>query len=216
MIVEACVESLDEALAAARGGADRLELCARMDAGGTTPSEALFRVVREQVPLPIAMMVRPRGGSFHYSPAELDVLRRDLDAALALGADMVVLGLLEANGVLSARFTRELVLRAGKTPVTFHKAFDVVADQLDALEALVDAGVSRVLTSGGAATAHDGIAMLARLVERSDGRIAIMAGGNVRGPNVREVVERSGVREVHARCIHDAVIRDIVGALRVR
>lgn len=213
-LVEACVESLDEARAAALGGADRLELCARIEVGGTTPSAAAFRLVREAVSLPIAMMVRPRGGAFHYAPREIDAIRRDLDAALELGADMVVLGALDPNGKVNLRLTRELVQRAGSTPVTFHKAFDVVADPLEALEMLIDAGVARVLTSGGAPTAHEGREVLSRLVERGAGRIGVMAGGTVRAPTVRELVDCSGVSEVHARCANDEMlIREIVEAL---
>lgn len=209
-VVEACVASLDDALAAAREGADRLELCDRMDVGGTTPSEALFRLVRANVSLPIAMMVRPRGGSFDYSSSELDALRRDLDAALTLGADVVVLGVLDAKGRVPRAVLRELVQRAGTTPVTFHKAFDAADDQLAALDALVDAGVSRVLTSGGAATAYEGRERLAQLVERGAGRIVVMAGGTVRASNVRAIVD-AGVREVHARCVAGSgVIQDIV------
>src|SRR5262249_27296751 len=118
MLVEACVESLEEALAAERGGAKRLELCANMDVGGTTPSPELFRAVRARVGIPIAMMIRPRGGSFVYSNAELESMRRDLDLAAELGADVAVIGVL-GNDRVDATRTRELVTRAGSIPVTF-------------------------------------------------------------------------------------------------
>jgi copper homeostasis protein len=214
VLVEACVESLEEALAAERGGARRLELCANMDVGGTTPGAELFRAVRAQVQIPIAMMVRPRGGSFVYSNAEWEAMRRDLDLAGELGADVAVIGVLNDDGHVHSAHTRELVARAGSMPVTFHKAFDVVEDQERDLEALIDAGVARVLTSGGADTAIEGADALSRLVERAAGRIAIMPGGKVRGNNVREIVERTGVREVHARCNTDAArIREIITAL---
>jgi copper homeostasis protein len=214
VLVEACVESLEEALAAERGGAKRLELCANMDVGGTTPSADLFRAVRARVGIPIAMMIRPRGGSFVYSNAELESMRRDLDLAGELGADIAVIGVLDDDGRVDAARTREFVTRAGSIPVTFHKAFDVVEDQERDLDVLIDAGVTRVLTSGGAETAIGGADALARLVDRAADRIIIMPGGKVRGDNVREIVERTSVREVHARCNTDeARIREIISAV---
>jgi copper homeostasis protein len=212
-VVEAAVESVDEVLAAERGGAHRLELCARLDVGGVTASPAAYRLVRKNASLPIAMMVRPRAPSFIYSLSDLDAARRHLDGAIKLGADMIVFGALDANARVDEKATREVVQRAGKTPVTFHRAFDHVADQMEALDVLIGAGVSRVLTSGGAATAEEGIEALARLVERAADRIVIMAGGKVRGHNVRAIVEGSGVREVHARCTDVSVVRGIVDAL---
>ena len=214
ILVEACVESLEEAIAAERGGAERLELCANMDVGGTTPSAEVFRAVRARVGIPIAMMIRPRGGSFTYSNAELESMRRDLDLAAELGADVAVIGVLDNGARVDAARTRELVARAGSIPVTFHKAFDVVEDQERELDVLIDAGVTRVLTSGGAETAIGGSAALARLVDQAAGRIIIMPGGKVRGDNVREIVERTSVREVHARCNTDeARIREIIQAV---
>jgi copper homeostasis protein len=214
VLVEACVETLDEAIAAEKGGAHRLELCANMDVGGTTPSAELFNAVRSRVTLPIAMMIRPRGGSFHYTADELDAMHRDIDVALALGADAVVFGVLDGSGRVDEGKTRTLVARAAGTPVTFHKAFDDVHDLSGALRTLIRAGVSRVLTSGGAATAIEGVDRLATLVERAAGRITIMPGGTVRGHNVAEIVARTGVHEVHARCHENpARIRDIVDAL---
>src|SRR5262245_1850121 len=185
-----------------------------MDVGGTTPSAELFRAVRAGVGIPIAMMIRPRGGSFTYSDAELESMRGDLDLAADLGADVAVIGVLDDVGRVDSARTRELVARAGAMPVTFHKAFDVVADQERDLEVLIDAGIARVLTSGGADTAIAGADALTRLVERAAGRIAIMPGGKVRGNNVREIVERTGVREVHARRNTDeARIREIITSL---
>jgi copper homeostasis protein len=214
ILVEACVGSLDEALAAERGGAHRLELCDNLAVGGTTPSAELIDSVHERVGIPIMVMIRPRGGSFVYSASELDQMRRDLDMALARKADGVVLGILDAHGRVDVARIGELVARASGTPVTFHKAFDVIPDQLAALDALIACGVSRVLTSGGALTATEGEPAIATLVERSRGRIVIMGGGKVRGSNVRAIVDRTAVREVHARSGHDeAQIRAIVEAL---
>lgn len=214
ILVEACVETVEESVIAARAGAGRLELCDNMAVGGTTPSADLFEAVRERVSIPIAAMVRPRGGSFVYSRDELGQLWRDLETMKAIGADVLVSGILMDDGSIDRARTRELVTRAGSNPVTLHLAFDVVPDQLAALDFLIDAGVARVLTSGGAPTAAQGIDSLAALVERADGRISIMAGGKVRAHNAREIVLGSGVREVHARSERDETrIRELVRAV---
>lgn len=211
ILVEACVETLDEAVIAERAGANRLELCANMDVGGTTPSDELFKSVRRRVQIPIAAMVRPRGGSFVYSDDELARLWCDLERMKALGADVLVSGILNADNSVDRVRMREFVVRAGNIPVTMHLAFDAVPDHLATLDVLIDTGVARVLTSGGAGTAASGVDMLASLVERSRNRISIMAGGKVRAHNVQDIIRGSGVREVHARSEHDETrIRDLV------
>jgi copper homeostasis protein len=215
VLVEGCVESLEDSLAAERGGAGRLELCDDLAAGGTTPSPALIAAVKARVRIPVVVMIRPRGGSFVHTAAELDQMRRDIDLAKKLGADALVFGILDERGNIDTPRTRELVSRAGKTPVAFHRAFDAVPNPLTALDLLIDMGISRVLTGGGPKTALDGIKTLAALVERAAGRIGILAGGKVRGNNVRAIVDGSGVSEVHARCERDETrIREIVTALR--
>jgi copper homeostasis protein len=200
VIVEAAVESIEAALAAEQGGADRLELCADLSVGGTTPSTELLTAVKARVGIPVFVMVRPRGGSFVYSAPELDRMRREVDALASLGADGVVLGVLNAVGAVDEARTRELVARVRPLPTTFHRAFDVAPDPVAALERLVDCGVERVLTGGGPGTALDGLEVLCGLVDRAGGRIAIMAGGSVRAQNVQEIATATGVREVHARC----------------
>ncbi|MGH7615829.1 MAG: copper homeostasis protein CutC [Gemmatimonadaceae bacterium] len=213
-LVEACVGSLDEALAAEQGGAHRLELCDRLDVGGTTPSIALIDEVKRRVRIPVSVMIRPRGGSYVHTAAELDQMRRDIDVAREHGADMLVIGVLDAHGHVDALHTRALVARASGTPVTFHRAFDEIEDQAPALEALIAAGISRVLTGGGSGSAADHATRLAQLVGQSADRTAIMAAGKVRGNNVRAIVNQSGVREVHARCERDPKrIADILAAL---
>ncbi len=210
VLVEACVGSVAEALAAERGGADRLELCDDLSVGGITPSAQLVAEVKSRVRIPVSVMIRPRGGSYVHSASELDHMRRDIDQARALGADMLVVGILDERGLVNSKATADLVRRAGALPVTFHLAFDALEDQRQGLDTLIDAGVSRVLTSGGAPTALEGADALADLVEQAAARIAIMAGGTVRAHNVAAIVARSGVREVHARSLDDETrIRDI-------
>jgi copper homeostasis protein len=200
ILIEAAVESLDDALAAVDGGADRLELCANLDEGGTTPSESLINEVVARVSVPIFVMIRPRGGSFVYSTTELETMRRAIDRARELDVDGFVFGVLNSSNRIDTIRTQSLIDMAAERPVTFHRAFDRIADQHDALEALIDLGVTRVLTSGGASNALEGASALRDLVDLADDRITILAGGGVRFQNVEEIVEESGVVEVHARC----------------
>jgi copper homeostasis protein len=215
VLVEAAVESLDDARAAVEGGAGRLELCARLDLGGTTPDLALLQSVVATASVPVLAMIRPRGGDFVYSAAEIEGMHAGVGAALRAGASGVVLGALDATSGIDVAATRSLVRAARGAPVTFHRAIDETPDPLAALDLLIDLGVARVLTSGGATSAEQGIDGLAALVRRAAGRIAIVAGGGVRGGNARRIAERTGVGEVHARCAGDAsrirAIRDAVG-----
>jgi len=216
ILVEAAVESLDDALAAVDGGADRLELCADLAVGGTTPPRELISAVLAAVDVPVLAMIRPRGGSFVYSSRELERMSVDIEGALALGAAGVVLGVLDADHRVDVARTAALASIAGPERVTFHRAIDRTPDILAAADALASLGIARVLTSGGAATASDGADTLKALVERVGDRLVILACGGVRAANVRDVVRRSGVPEVHARCGGDAErIRAIKAALAV-
>ena len=217
VLVEAAVESLDDALSAVAGGAGRLELCARLDVGGTTPDLALIECVVREARVPVLAMIRPRGGDFVHSSAELARMHADVRDALRAGAAGVVLGALDATSRVDVAATASLVRAAGGAPVTFHRAIDDTPDALEALDVLIELGVARVLTSGGAPTALDGAEVLAALVQRAGDRVTIVAGGGVRGGNARLVVERSGVRELHARCEGDAArIRAIREAVSSR
>ncbi|HEY6827735.1 MAG TPA: copper homeostasis protein CutC [Gemmatimonadaceae bacterium] len=215
VLVEGCVEGLADAQAAARGGADRLELCANLAVGGTTPTVEVIRAVKGRVFVPVFVMARPRGGSYVYDAAEIDATHRDIEAVIAAGADGVVVGPLTAANDIDVPSLRGFVSRAGNVPVTFHRAFDQVADPSRALEMLIDAGVQRVLTAGGPGTALEGVDVLKALVDQAGDRVVIMAGGKVRGHNAREILARSGVHELHARCESNAAqIAEIVDAAR--
>ena len=216
MLVEACVDSVESALAAERDGAGRLELCSDLVAGGTTPSAGTIAECRRRVSIPLYVMIRPRGGNFVYSELEFDVMHRDIAVARQLGADGVVLGLLEKGGTVDAVRTAALVRAARPLDVTFHRAIDVARDPEEALEALVVAGVDRVLTSGRAATARRGARVIASLVRRSAGRIVVLAGGGIEGAHVRSLVRTTGVSEIHLRATDarrfQRVIRRLSGA----
>jgi copper homeostasis protein len=196
-LLEICFDSVEAAVAAAEGGADRLELCAGLVEGGTTPSRGAIELALERVRVPIVVLVRPRRGDFLYSKLEIATIERDIDAAKAAGAAGVALGVLRADGTIDVENTRALVARARPLAVTFHRAFDFVRDARLGLETLIELGVERVLTSGGAVSAEAGAESIAKLVGSARGRIAIVAGGGVRAHNVKALVERTGVREVH-------------------
>ena len=196
MLIEICAYSVDDCLAAQRAGADRIELCAGRTEGGITPSIGLIRQVRAAVTLPVNVMIRPRGGDFLYSPAELAVMEADIDAARDAGADGVVLGTLLPTGKVDRDTTRRLVARAHPLPVTFHRAFDLTDNAADALETLIDLGISTVLTSGQQAKAPDALPMLERLATQAAGRIVIMAGSGVNGGNAARLAQ-TGVSALH-------------------
>lgn len=195
--VEVCVDSVDGCVAAEAGGADRVELCADLLEGGTTPSAGAIAVARASIEIGLYVLVRPRAGDFLYTRAELEVLERDVRTARELGADGVALGVLHADGTVDRERTERLVERARPMQVTFHRAFDACPDLLAALAVLGELGVERVLTSGGAPSAPLGAATIRRCVEAFPEGPALVAAGGVRADNVAHLVETAGVREVH-------------------
>ncbi|MEZ5291243.1 MAG: copper homeostasis protein CutC [Vicinamibacterales bacterium] len=226
--VESCVESLEAAYASAAGGADRVELCARLDVGGLTPSAALVERCVAATGLPVMAMARPRPGSFVYDRHEVDRMVHDVLAMRRAGAHGIVAGALTAAGDVDTEGMRLVLAAARPLPVTFHRAFDGARRLDEALDQLMALGVDRVLTSGGAATASEGAVVLRRLVTRAGARLVVMAGGGVRPHNVGALVRASGVTEVHARIIREpapagangeaawrAAVADLVAALPV-
>jgi copper homeostasis protein len=197
-LLEICVESLAAALAAERGGADRIELCENLPVGGVTPSIELMRATRAQVHIPIFVMIRPRAGDFSYTAAELQQMIADLTAARNCGMDGVVIGLLNADRLVDIERTRELVALARPLPVTFHRAFDETPSPSAALEGVIASGAARILTCGGKANAEEGGATIAELVKAAASRIKIVAGGGISATNLESVRRRSGVREIHS------------------
>lgn len=196
--VEVCVDSIASAIAAERGGAHRVELCSSLMEGGVTPSAGMIAAVRGAVSIGLHVIIRPRGSDFCYSDDEFQVMRRDVMMAKQLGANGVAFGVLDLDGRVDRRRTAELARLATPLAVTFHRAFDVSRDLFESLEALPAAGVHRILTSGGRATAAEGAETLARLVATAAEKIVIMAGGGIREQNVASLLARTGVREIHA------------------
>lgn len=212
--LEACVESVASARAAEAGGADRLELAARMDLDGLTPPAVLVAQVLACVRIPVVVLVRPREGGFTYDPGERGAILDAVQAARALGAHGVAVGALRSDGSLDREFLARLAEAARPLRVTCHRAFDRAADLSGALEELVALGFDRVLTSGGAVDAAAGIESLRALVRAADGRIAVVAGGGVT-PGVAHRLAEAGVPEVHA---HRALLgpTGLTDAARVR
>jgi copper homeostasis protein len=213
-LVEAAVENLDSALAAERAGADRIELCDNLSEGGTTPDGGLIAAIVARIRLPVFVLIRPRAGDFVYSTSEFDVMVRDIELTRTMGIAGIVTGALDASGRVDVKRTRSLVKAAGGLPVTFHRAIDSTADLPAALDDSIEAGVTRVLTSGGAPTAREGVKVIAALVLQGRQRVSIIAGGGIREHNVREVIARTGAREVHGRLVDEAQMRGVVDAAR--
>jgi copper homeostasis protein len=197
-LLEISVESVEAAMAAERGGADRIEICGDLSAGGLTPAGSLMIGTRANVQLPIFAMIRPRAGNFVYSNEEFAAMKKSIKLAKQLQVDGVVLGILKADSRIDARRTRELVTFAAPAPVTFHRAFDACADLQTSLEDVIKTGASRLLTSGGKQTAPEALGVLGELVRVSGERVIVMAGSGLHAGNIREAVERTRAREYHA------------------
>lgn len=196
-ILEVCVDSVESAVSAARGGATRLELCANLVIGGTSPDEDLFRMVRERVDIPVRVLLRPRFGDFLYSEEEFELLRRQVRRFAALGADGVVIGMLRPDGTLDEARMAELISLAGGCGVTLHRAFDVCRDPLEALDAAVRLGVDTILTSGQQASCAQGSELLRELVTRSGGRPQILIGAGVSADVIRTLQPATGADAFH-------------------
>ena len=189
---------MEAAVAAQRGGAQRIELCADLRLGGLTPSEELMRSVRASVSLPIFAMIRPRAGDFGYSDMERFQMRRDIATAKHFGMDGIVLGLMMRNARIDFERTQVMVWTAKPLPVTFHRAFDEVADPEVAVKDVIRSGAARILTSGGASSALAGIENLARLVKAAKERVIIVPGGGINASNVVQIATQTGAREIHS------------------
>jgi copper homeostasis protein len=197
--VEAAVDSFASALSAQQAGVHRLELCGPLHEGGTTPSAGLIARCLERLLVSVHVLVRPRVGDFVYTDDEFEIMKRDIAVAKELGADGVVIGILTPDGEVDADRLAELHAVASPLRVGFHRAFDQVKDQDEALELLVSLQFDCILTSGGAATAAKGAARIKHLVERAEDRINIIAGGSITAANAPALIKQTGVKMVHAR-----------------
>jgi copper homeostasis protein len=201
ILIEVPVETLDDALAATRGGADRLELCAALEVGGLTPSVGVLRAIQAESPLPVMAMIRPRSGGCRYGDRDFDVMLRDRDILIENGASGVVFGFLDNDGSIDeARLRKFLEGIPGQIETVFHRAFDLVGDPARSLELLVTNHVRRVLTSGGKPSVPEGVDAIRALIEMSQARIEIIGGGGIRLDNAADIVRAIGLTQIHASC----------------
>lgn len=197
-VLEICVESVEAAMAAEAGGAQRIELCSSLNEGGLTPSVGMMCAVRSSVKISVHAMIRPRAGDFLYSEREIAAMREDIAAAANCGMEGVALGLLDVDGNVDVARTWELIERARPMEVTFHRAIDMALDVEGALEDVIRAGADRILTSGAEPTAMQGRNHIHKLIQTSSGRIRVMVGGGVRADNVRQIAQATHALEYHA------------------
>jgi copper homeostasis protein len=198
MDLEVCIDSVESAIAAERGGAKRVELCSDLLEGGITPGAGLIASVRRHIGISLFVMIRPRGGDFYYSDLEFEVMQEEIAHARNLGADGIVLGLLDQQGRVDVARTLKLVELAAPLPVTFHRAIDMTPDLPTALEDVVATGAARILTSGGAPTVMRALPEIAGMVEAARGRVAIMPGGGITADNIASIAHATGASEFHS------------------
>uniref|UniRef100_A0A3B3YT33 Copper homeostasis protein cutC homolog n=1 Tax=Poecilia mexicana TaxID=48701 RepID=A0A3B3YT33_9TELE len=197
ILLEVCVDSVESAVNAERGGAGRLELCSSLMEGGLTPSLGLLQVVKQYIKIPVYVMIRPRGGDFLYSDQEVEVMKKDIELMKTQGADGVVVGALTETGGVDAGLCMELI------------AFDMAYDPAVALETLISLGFERVLTSGCDSSALEGLPVIKRLIDQAKGRIIVMPGGGITERNLQRILEGSGAEEFHcsARSSRDSAMK---------
>ena len=196
-ILECCVDSVESALEAQKGGANRIELCSALVIGGLTPSAALFEKVKEAVDLKVHVLLRPRFGDFCYTDYEHDIIKEEVKMFRQLGAEGVVIGSLHSDGSLNKEQMKELIEEAGDMSVTLHRAFDMCMNPLETLSDAKELGINTILTSGQKNSCIDGVNLLAELVEKSDDSIDIMIGGGVDSSVIRELYQKTGATSYH-------------------
>lgn len=196
-LIEGCVDSFASSVAAYRGGADRLELCANLAIGGTTPSPSLFQQVQRDCPIPINILIRPRFGDFLYTGPELEEMCGEIQRFRDMGANGVVIGALTPEGNLDCDAMGRLIDCAGGLDITLHRAFDMTRDPLNTLEDAIQLGCRTILTSGQAQSAAEGKDVLKQVFLRAAGRVDIMAGCGVKKENIRAIHAHTGIRSFH-------------------
>lgn len=197
-LLEICAGSMNSALAAQEGGADRIELCDNMAVGGTTTSYGMISTCKKLLQIPVFPIIRPRGGDFLYSVEEFEVMKQDVITCSELGCEGVVFGILQNDGSIDMKRCSELITLAKPMQVTFHRAFDHCNDLKKGLEDVISLGCDRVLSSGGEIYAADGIKMLKDLVQKAENRISIMPGSGITHKNLLRLIRETGACEFHS------------------
>ena len=197
-IIEIATSDFATTQSAVEGGADRIELCANLAEGGTTPSYGTLKQCREEFSVSLFPIIRPRGGDFLYTKDEFEIMLKDLKLCKQLGCDGVVIGLLNMDGTIDIVRTATLIEAAYPLGITFHRAFDRCKEPFEALEQLIDIGCERILTSGQQPSVVDGVELVAELNKKADERIIIMPGSGVRKENIKMLAEKTGCVEFHS------------------
>ncbi|MDM8158301.1 copper homeostasis protein CutC [Labilibaculum sp. K2S] len=204
-LLEICCYSVQSAIIAEQSGADRIELCAGVHEGGTTPSASCIKMTKESVSIPVHVIIRPRGADFCYSAIEFECMKLDVIHCKEIGVNGVVSGVLLSDGSIDVERTKELIDLAKPMNFTFHRAFDMVKDHFKALEQLIEMGTNRILTSGGEQTAVMGKYLLKDLIVKASGRIVIMPGSGINHENILSLKNYTGAKEFH--CSAKSLVR---------
>jgi copper homeostasis protein len=194
---EVCCYNYDSVINAGNAGADRVEICDNFYEGGTTPSYGLLKKIKENIRIPVHVMIRPRGGDFIYNMFDFEIMMKDIEMVKSLNFEGVVFGVLNEDMTIHSDFLKRLCKEAFPLSVTFHRAFDMVKNPFAEMEVLIKAGVSRILTSGGMSDAEKGIDMLKKLNEKSERKIIIMPGGGITPENIKKIADETGCHEFH-------------------
>ena len=196
-LLECATDSVESALAAAKGGADRLELCANLIIGGTTPTLALYDEVRSHSDIPLFILIRPRFGDFLYTDYEANVICREIEMFQKAGAEGVVIGSLNKDGSLNAEHMKRFIDSAKDMSVTLHRAFDMCADPFETLKQAKELGVNTILTSGQAPSSLEGIDLYEKLIEKANGEISILAGGGIKASTIEKLLKQTSLTAFH-------------------
>jgi len=207
--IEVCCGSVDDAIEAERGGADRIELNSSLFFGGLTPSLGSLIEAKMRVNIPVMVMIRPRGGGFCYTQAEAAVMLHDAKLAIENGADGLVFGILTEDGSIDMDRCRQIIELGRGRQTVFHRAFDVTPDPLKALDQLIDLGFKRVLTSGQERSVPEGIELIRKLIVCAREKIEILPGGGIRPHNVKTIVEQTGANQIHLSAFESRIDRSV-------
>ena len=210
IITEVCCCDIESALAAQRAGANRIELCTNLHENGTTPSYGNLVLVKEQLQIPVHVFIAPRGGNFLYNEIEFQIMLHDIVMATECGADGLVAGCLTKKNELDILKLKGIRQAAGETPLTFHRAFDLMKNPFDAMEQLIDLGFQKLLTSGLSDSALNGKNILKELVQKANGRIEVIASAGINSGNIQQIILETEVNAVHFSSKH--LVGDSSGA----
>jgi copper homeostasis protein len=197
VLIEICAGSVESAIAASKGGANRIELCSALSEGGLTPSQAMTEYVKSNLKIETFVLIRPRAGDFSYSRAEFEVMKSDIFSVKVKGAEGIVTGMINTDGTVDTCRMKEVIEMAKPMQVTFHRAFDLTRNPFEALETIIELGCQRILTSGQASSAPAGAALIAELVQQAGSRIIIMPGGGINASNLAALYAATKAREFH-------------------